>query len=231
MFPDSTKGSPVCRAIELLSRHFVLIVTLISLLSYAFVYFEGCFGEPIRADGVGYYAYLPAYAIHRDVSFQELAEDRYGGKLERWTGLALNNVTGRYANKYGIGVAIMMLPFFAAADLITWIMQSPPGAPEWFRFNHPMDGYSLFYQHAAGLSGMVYMILGLVFLRAFLRRRFSESVTMATMFALLLGTNLLHYGCGESVLSHPYSFFLFSAFLLLVEFPDLRNWQWRLWRC
>jgi hypothetical protein len=42
-------------------------------------------------------------------------------------------------------------------------------------------------------------------------------VTAATLVVVLLGTNLYHYATFDSSYSHPYSFFLFAAFLELTE--------------
>src|SRR5690606_32931949 len=70
-------------------------------------------------------------------------------------------------------------------------------------------------QHAAGLAGLAWIVAGLAVLRRLLLRSFSDCATAATLAALLLGTNLFHYATYDSTYSHPYSFFLFSAFLLL----------------
>ena len=50
-----------------------------------------------------------------------------------------------------------------------------------------------------------------------LRVHFSDGVTAATLASLLFGTNLYHYATFDSSYSHPYSFFLFAAFLRLTE--------------
>lgn len=205
------------RAVDWLWRHFICMVTVLSLLLYAFTYLEDCFGPPIRADGAGYYMYLPAYLIHGDPTFTKVAECQYGGAIPLWSGVSLNPDTGRYFNKYNAGVAVMMSPFFAAAHLATWWLRSPPGGFEWWKLNHPMDGYSILYQHAAGLAGLFYMICGVAILKRALSEHFSPGVVLVTLGALLFGTNLLHYGTGETVFSSPYSFFLFSAFLFLAQ--------------
>lgn len=209
------------RVTALASKKFLLIVTVGGLLVYSFTYFQNCFGLPIRADGSGYYAYLPSYVIYRDPSFEKLARNHYGGSIPVKTGIRKYEPTGRYLNRFGIGTSVMMLPFFLLAHGITMFVDSPVDRR---RFSYPADGYSVFYQHFAGLSGLCYLIVGLVLLRRSLERHFSEGVALATVFALLLGTNLLHYGTGESVLSHAYSFSLFSALLYLIpkwyERPD-----------
>jgi hypothetical protein len=54
-------------------------------------------------------------------------------------------------------------------------------------------------------------------LRQLLLRHFSDAVTAVTLVTILLGTNLYHYATFDSSFSHPYSFFLFAAFLYLTE--------------
>ena len=215
------------RWVPFLSRHFIVLVTLLPLLIYMFTYFEGCFGSPIRADGAGYYIYLPSYVLHGDPSFKRVADQQYGGQIPGWTGVGLYAATDRYLNRYSAGVAIMMLPFFLVAHVLTWLFQSPPGGFDWWRFNHAMDGYTLFYQHAAGLAGLFYMVAGLGILKKSLERMFTPGVVLATLSALLMGTNLLHYGSGESVLSHPYSFFLFAVLLCATDSWHEDPGSWR----
>lgn len=191
---------------------FMCVAIVSCLLVYGMVYLGGAFGQPIRSDGEGYYAYLPAIAIQGDASFETLADLRFGGEMPSWAGFGRCAKTGRYVDIYGVGVAMMMFPFFLAAHLLTFLFRSPEG---WHRFNCAADGFSFFYQHAAGLAGLFYGLAGLAMLRRALRRWFSPGVTAATLTAVLFGTNLLHYLSGESVLSHAYSFFLFAWIVLI----------------
>jgi hypothetical protein len=104
-----------------------------------------------------------------------------------------------------IGVAVLMLPLFLVADALT----------RWSNF--PRDGFSFYYQHAAGLSGLMYLVLGLACVRAALRRHFSDAVVLATLVTLTWGTNLFHYGTFDATFSHAFTFCLVAAWLLLVE--------------
>jgi hypothetical protein len=104
-----------------------------------------------------------------------------------------------------MGVAVLQTPFFLIGHGLTkWSNLSP-------------DGFTLYYQHAAGLAGTFWTIAGLVVLRRLLRRHFSDGVTAATLVALLFGAGLYHYATYDSSYSHAYSFFLFAAFLNLTE--------------
>src|SRR5690606_26221013 len=104
-----------------------------------------------------------------------------------------------------IGVAIMQAPAFPLAHGLTrWTNLSP-------------HGFSFYYQHAAGLAGLAWVVAGLWVLRKLLLRHFSDGVTAATLAIVLFGTNLFHYATFDSSYSHPYSFFLFAALLTLTE--------------
>ncbi|MBN2562066.1 MAG: hypothetical protein JXQ75_14160 [Phycisphaerae bacterium] len=202
--------------IEFISKHFLCIIAIIGLIAYGITYLEGCFGLPIRSDGEGYYAYLPSYLIHGDPSFEKLAAARYGGEIPRYTYIRRYPDTGRYLDSYTVGVAVLQAPFFILAHILTFVFQSPPGGFEWWRFNHPADGYSFFYQHAVGFSGLFYLLAGLFFLKRVLERHFAPGVVISVLLTLLFGTNLFHYGVGEGTMSHAYSFALCAALLWLV---------------
>jgi hypothetical protein len=91
------------------------------------------------------------------------------------------------------------------ADVLSW----------WSNLSR--DGFTLYYQHAAGVAGVCWTVAGLWVLGALLRRHFGDGVTALTLFALLFGTNLYHYATFDSSYSHGYSFFLVSAFLTLTD--------------
>ena len=91
-----------------------------------------------HSDGSGYYSYLPHYLINEDI-----ADGKYFGFANPLSKPPI-------MIKYNIGVAVMILPFFLIAHLISWI------------FGFPTDGVSFFYQHAAGLAGIFFCLLGLI---------------------------------------------------------------------
>jgi hypothetical protein len=180
-------------------------VALACLAGYIFVYATARAGPPIRSDGFSYYVYLPSWFIYGDTRLGSVANDCCGGEFPDFTVIVKWPRTRRWVNAHPIGVAVMQTPFFLVAHALTrWTNLSP-------------DGFSLYYQHAAGLSGLAWTIVGLLVLQRVLRRHFSDRVTMATLVALLFGTNLYHYATYDSTYSHPYSFALFAALLELTE--------------
>ena len=175
------------------------------LAGYVFVYAGGRAGNPIRSDGFSYYVYLPSWFLFHDTTLSAVARDCCGGVFPPSTAIIRWPGTRRWVNAHPIGVAIMQAPMFGVAHALTrWTNLSP-------------DGFTLYYQHAAGLSGLLWIVAGLVVLRRVLCRHFSDAVTAATLLTILLGTNLYHHATFDSSYSHPYAFFLFAAFLDLTE--------------
>jgi len=188
-----------------LSTWFLRCALALCLAGYVFVYATQRAGNPIRSDGFSYYVYLPSWFLFHDTTLSALARDCCGGVYPAYTAIIRWPSTRRWVNAHPIGVAIMQAPFFATAHLLTrWTNLSP-------------DGFTLYYQHAVGLSGLLWTMAGLLVLRQVLRRHFSERITAATLVVVLLGTNLYDFATFDSSYSHPYSFFLFAAFLELTE--------------
>lgn len=214
--------------VQFLSRNFIFAISILALVVYMLTYLSGTFGAPIRADGVGYYIYLPSYIIYGDPTLERAVDEQFGGDVSSWTGVQRSSETGHYIDKYGVGVAVLMLPFFLIAHAFTWCLQSPSGGEPWWHLNYALNGYSLFYQHAAGLAGLFYSIMGISILKGLLEKQFSRGIALATLSILLFGTSLLHYASGESVQSHAYSFFLFAALLWAVDRWSRQPRSWTL---
>ena len=188
-----------------MSRLVLAFAAAASIAGYTFVYTTGRAETPIRSDGFSYYVYLPSWFLFHDPSLAATARDCCGGEFPAFTAIGRWPGTRRWVNAHPIGVAVMQAPLFAAAHALTrWTNLSP-------------DGFSLYYQHAAGLSGTLWMLAGLWVLRGLLGRHFSDRVTAITLLTLLFGTNLYHYATVDSTYSHAYSFFLFAAFLDITE--------------
>ena len=194
-------------------RHFVTATAVVAVLVYITVYSRP--GDaPIHSDGYSYYVYLPSWAIYHDLSFEALARDWYGGTYPGFTGLLRWPTTGRWVDLHPMGTAILMSPFFVVSDALSvWS-------------NLPRDGFSLYYQHAAGLAAIAYLLAGLAVLRRLLSRHFSDGVVLATLVCITWGTNLFHYGVFDGTFSHVFSFFLICAWMLLVE----QWWEHPNWR-
>lgn len=177
----------------------LLVAAAACLVGYVYAYGSGRAGTPIRSDAFSYYVYLPAWLLYHDPSLQAVADDCCGGEFPDWTAIVRWRFTRRWVDAHPIGEALMIAPFFAVAHALTrWTNLSP-------------DGFTLYYQHAAGLAGLAYVIAGLWFVGRLLRRHFPDGVADATVVALLAGTSLYHYATFDSAWSHAFSFVLCAA--------------------
>ena len=184
------------------------IVEILIVLSAVFFFSTKHLKEPydqvIMAEGLGYYAYLPATFIYHDLSFdffKDIHSKYYATTYSPPTRNFIIEFDGIRLNKYFPGVSFLWLPFFLFAHLLALL------------FHLTADGYSPIYQYAIGVAGLFYTFLGLVFTRRILNHhRISPSVQSVTLTGILFATNLLLYAASWSAQTHAYSFFLIAAF-------------------
>jgi hypothetical protein len=184
-----------------------ILVLVAGALAYVVVYRRFRFDTPVHSDGEGYYAYLPAYLLHLDPTLRSIVQEHilpaYSNHYApSQFGLSLQP-TGNYLDKYGLGTAMLLLPFFVAAHAAALVLGVAHA-----------DGYSRPETFLMGLGALVYTVLGLFALRAVLRRWFSDRVTAVTLIAITLGTGLVSYFTWEATFSHAFSFFAVALMLL-----------------
>ena len=166
----------------------------------------------ISFDMGGYYVYLPAFLIHQSTDFSFI--DQHAKQSRK---IALTNKEGKeiVVNKYSLGPAILLTPFFILGHL------------EAYYWGVPRDGFSYTYLFWILTAVIFYSSLALFLLRAILLRYYNDVPVAATLIILGLGTNLLFYTVYEFLMSHAFSFFLFSLALFLaikwLEQPKIRT--------
>lgn len=134
-------------------------------------------------DVFGYYLYLPATFLHHDPLLTDISWIRSVQEQYHTTGTLyqLNTMPdGRMVYFFLMGTALLYAPFFLCGHLIALLT----GAPT--------DGFSMPYQAAVSLGGVVYTLFALLLLRRILRRFVPASVTAAVLAILTLGTNYFH---------------------------------------
>lgn len=147
-----------------------------------------------------YYCYLPATFIKKDISLKFVDENReYYALNHQYLPLKIEN--GNYIIKTSMGMAVMYLPFFTMAHVFAKI------------FGYETDGFSEPYQLMIQFSGLVYLVIGLFFLRRILLLYFSENVTAVALFCVLFGSNLFYYASVHGAMSHTHTFCLASIFM------------------
>ena len=194
----------------------VALVVVLAIASFAWIYgSELAAGPPIRSDATGYYLYLPAVLIDHDVTMERTAERSFAGRPGDLQGVRRVPPRGRLLDKYPVGEAIMLTPFFAVGHVAALAL----GAEA--------NGFSRPYQVAAAAGGLAFATLGMAVLGLFLLRWFSTGTVVLTLLALVFGTNLFHYATFDAVFSHAFSFFLVALTLALavVVYERPRLWS------
>jgi hypothetical protein len=160
--------------------------------------------RPINSDGKGYYAYLPAIFIYHDLNYKfvESYEEKYYPPDRSVFKEFRTEVDGKIINKCFPGLAILWLPFFLVAHLLSLWLGFPP------------DGYSLLYQYAISIAALFYLWLGCKFLMKLLKG-FGASLKLMAFITFLIaaGTNIIYFTIVENSMSHVYSFAVITLFL------------------
>ncbi|HYG51811.1 MAG TPA: hypothetical protein VD905_12955 [Flavobacteriales bacterium] len=169
----------------------------ILLVLAGYLLYSACFKTTsvvIRSDGKGYYDYLPAVFIHKDLSFGFRAEQNTNHNVE---------YNGHVINKYPCGLAVLWTPFFGVAHLY-YKMKSDAGM---------QGGYGRGYQLMISVAAMFYLLLGLIYLRKLLEH-FTKKIKLirTIQIILLFATNLFLFAYYDPAFSHVYSFSLITVF-------------------
>lgn len=192
-------------------RRALLLIAGVALLCAVTMYAAGL-RRVIRSDGAGYYEFLPAIFVEHSLSLNHgIALD--DGHVPDW--FRTDEATGNHYDKFPVGVAILLLPFFLVAHALTLVTGGVA------------DGFSPLYQCAVALAGLFYGLLGLLFLRRILEKTLPPQTVAFTLIVMTFGTNLFHYLTFDATFSHAYSFFLCAVFVWLTmrwsEAPSLRT--------
>lgn len=143
-------------------------------------------------DVAGYYSYLPSEFIIKD----------YKPNGQRYQNFLINLPNGEKITKGTYGMALLYSPFFALGYKIA------------INEHKPLDGFSEPFAITLHWGSILYGLLGLLLLRNFLIKYYSEKVTAIVLAIIFFGTNLFCYVLSLSEMTHGYLFFLYSAFLL-----------------
>lgn len=158
-------------------------------------------------DQFGYYSYLPAAFIFEDLSFKKEWKDKLQkqycniSKLYQYTAPKNSDKT---INQYYMGLSFLHLPFFTLADL--WAKNS----------NYHRDGMSLPYQIGVLSTALIFVLIGLIFLKKLLLLFLSDLSVAITMVLLYVSTNLFIGIYWGELMPHLYLFTLNTVFLYFV---------------
>lgn len=157
-------------------------------------------------DVLSYYLYLPLTFIHGDIGINnpdyiQHIFDQYHFSPAFYQAVQAPN--GNWVMIYTMGMALLYLPFF----LIGHVWATLGG--------YPTDGFSYPYQFCVSSGMMVYIIIGILFLRKLLLQLFNERVTSITLVILLLGTNYFREAVDYNMGPHAV---LFAFYCLLIYY-------------
>ena len=149
----------------------------------------------ITGDAEAYYAYLPAIIIYHDLDYNFLSEVNkkyYADNTKDF----LIDFQGEKVNKTFPGIALLYLPFFLIAHVLT------------FLFGAEMDGYSSIYQVCFTIGHFVYLLLGLMAMqKVLLQLSFSKQITNWVLL-------MFFYVVFDQSVTHIHNFFLINYCLL-----------------
>jgi len=193
-------------------KSFVISVGLLVILMAGGLRIFSNNWNPIASDGFGYYLYLPQILKYQNVTGEEMWSHFDKNDTLNAEGRLIELDNGNYLNKYPIGEAILMLPFFLLADVSNTVL---------FQQSNYFDGVYSFFML---VSVIFYLIVGIYFLSKSLLKFFNKKIAFLTLVVLILGTNLLHYATYDATFSHIYSFCILSIFTyLILSFEKLKN--------
>ena len=158
-----------------------------------------CFQPTIIHDAFQYYAYLTSIVID--------------GDLDLFNQLYLHNTHRSYnpfpwnSARY-MGTAIMESPFFMVAHGLALAMR-------FLGMNIPSDGYGTFYQVVVSLGSTWFGMCGVLLSYFLTREFFSRKISVLSTIAIWISSPLFFFMFFWNGWSHPFAFFLSSAFLLI----------------
>jgi hypothetical protein len=181
----------------------ISLLLIIGIVYFRFVY------PPVNIlswDVFGYYLYLPAKFIYHDLKLTDISWvnniiNQYQTTSTFYQATSLP--AGGWVMKYSMGMAVLNAPAFFIAHVICYI------------FSYKTDGFSLPYQYAWAIGGLIYTAIGIFMLRKILLNYFDERITSILLIITVLATNYFQLTAFDGYLSHNY---LFTLYTLIVWF-------------
>ena len=145
----------------------------------------------ISGDGVGYYQYLVNYFYNETIENQKKDTD------------FMMEYEGRVVNKCFAGAALCMAPFYKIAEFHSSVV------------NEAFDPYSPRTKKWINVGSLIYVLFSCFFIFKWLTLlNVNRSAIFWSIFSILFGSNLFLYAVLSPSMTHVYSFFAVSGFLL-----------------
>jgi hypothetical protein len=160
----------------------------------------------IDGDGSGHYAYLTSIVLYQSVDFVNIFELEKSKRPNDYMGHYFHKYNDILINKYTTGTALLQLPFFILAYVLSIILGFAP------------DGYNIVFQYCIAFATVFWVGIGI---RYFVKLVSSYGIDKryGWLFAsiMLFGTNLFLYTFIQPSFSHGYSFAIITIFLYCVR--------------
>ncbi len=160
----------------------------------------------ISWDVSGYYLYLPALFIYRDIKelkWKPAIDAKYYPSSSPYQ--AYQHRSGNQVLKYTAGLAILYSPFFLIAHSIA------------IPLGYEADGYSRVYQFFISLGSIVWAFAGLWYFRKWILKFFDEWSTSLILVIIVFATNYFDYASITGAMSHNYLFTLYAILLYSID--------------
>ncbi|HEY3119080.1 MAG TPA: hypothetical protein VGL15_00535 [Vicinamibacteria bacterium] len=160
----------------------------------------------LTSDGIDHYAFLRSLAVDHDL---DLANDYAlitGGPPP-----AERTPIGRTANVHPIGPAIVWVPFYVAADVLSRLT------------GRPADGLNDLYKNAVAIGSLLYGWAGLMLLYRTAARRAGRAPALLAALAVGFGTFLLWYLAYAPTMAHAPAFAAAALVVWLWLRPEPRG--------
>jgi hypothetical protein len=184
--------------ISITSSAWISMLLISGIVFFRFVY------PPVNIlswDVFGYYLYLPATFIYHDLRLtdinwvnQLISQYQTTSTFYQATAVPADG----WVMKYSMGMAVLNAPAFFIAHLYSHATG--------FR----ADGFSLPYQYAWAISGLIYTAIGIFMLRKILLKFFDEKISITVLVIIVLATNYFQLTAFDGYLSHNYTFTLYT---------------------
>jgi len=183
-------------------------LSIIFILILTYNNYIGNSDVTIKADGKGYYDYLPSVFIHKDLVRKDFSRVGNSPVYQRVNKMPVYvPFKSRLVNKYSVGTSLLISPFFA------WTYMH-----ELHRNNGQVDQYSKPFQISVFHAAIFYLFLSLWFLKQILKLyNIKPLIIILSQILLTFATGVPDYAGFEASFSHIYSLFAISAFIYFTK--------------
>ena len=170
----------------------------------------------LRGDGTGYYAYISSLITDGDLNFEDeyshMDPARYRLHFDETGNIRelAYTPTGKVVNHYPVGPSLLWSPFFISAHAFVLLHNViRPGNPI------IADGFSKPYLFLCAIGTAIYGFAGLLICYYMAKKLFGRIPALIAVFSIWFASSLLVYMYFLPFLSHAFSTFVCSLFILL----------------